>query len=368
MSTINKLTTLDEIDLWLDPRKFRWTFWLSILVVMVPWINWMLDSPNFEAAITTAYILYILLLFVLTLNRFKDQEGKFSLGPAINRYFGILSENWGELSANITDKGIREYLIGKKLIYLGIFWWAFTEFAQFIRFILMDTFSASGELWMKIIRGGSSFSIFIILGAILILYKAAKKNKDVQDILRGDWKYLLFKTNNKGVVDRNYKVSFEDNFVFDLTKRSNEDLKNMKKALGRDLLEIMEVISSWQAGSGNYVDESDYEKSLVKAIKRKYPHYDVLTQHRVKSEGGRVYVFDILINQSIVLELKKDTSSRSINDGKGQVFRYSEVWEDKGPVILLLCEGNLSKQEVDLNNFFKKNKYLSSFAVLARKV
>lgn len=364
MQSSENESLIKKIDYWIEPIKFRLTFWLSALVIVSPFTSWLFDNNIIEIILTTVYTCYMILLFILTLNRFENDEGQFAVGPAFSRYVEVLKNSWGEVSSSIKDRSIMQYLFGKKLIYIGIIWWASTEFFQFIRFILIDFTSASGEMSMKLIRLGSSLSLPIIIVGIILLYLASKKNKDINDILKGDWKYLTFAASRPGIVKRDYKIALKDQFVFDLSKKTSDDLKELKNRISKDLREIMDVISAWQVR--RYEFEWQYEDSLVRKLKREFPLYEIIKQFPIKTLGGKNNYLDIVINDSIVLELKRDTKTSSINTGTEQLIRYSTIWKDKGPIILVLCRGDLKNRDVDLNNFFITNKKINSFAVLAK--
>jgi hypothetical protein len=47
---------------------------------------------------------------------------------------------------------------------------------------------------------------------------------------------------------------------------------------------------------------------------------------------------DMVINNTILIEMKRDGSAGAIQRAKGQVQTYSDIWKGKGPVILLLCD------------------------------
>lgn len=49
---------------------------------------------------------------------------------------------------------------------------------------------------------------------------------------------------------------------------------------------------------------------------------------------------DIVIDDTILIELKCDSSAGAIQRAKGQIGQYAEIWKNKGPVILLLCNYN----------------------------
>ena len=76
--------------------------------------------------------------------------------------------------------------------------------------------------------------------------------------------------------------------------------------------------------------------------------------------------FDIVIDNKIVLELKRDTDGGSIKAAKEQVERYSIAWGNKGPVILVFCNGKIEQASVKMHEYFHTRKDQNLFAVLAK--
>lgn len=102
------------------------------------------------------------------------------------------------------------------------------------------------------------------------------------------------------------------------------------------LTNFLNILSEWKPRRYHY--EYQFRDTLYSYLRSKMPEATIETEKPIgrTSEGNRGRA-DIIINDTILLELKRDTSAGAIQRAKGQIMQYSHIWKDKGPVILLLC-------------------------------
>jgi hypothetical protein len=101
--------------------------------------------------------------------------------------------------------------------------------------------------------------------------------------------------------------------------------------------DFVNVLSEWNPRNCYY--EYEFQDKLCAYLRKKMPGALVESEVPIgDSSIGNKGRADIIINDTILIEMKRDTSAGAIQRAKGQILQYSEVWKDKGPVVLLLCD------------------------------
>mgnify|MGYP000013170797 CR=1 FL=1 len=97
------------------------------------------------------------------------------------------------------------------------------------------------------------------------------------------------------------------------------------------------AIQNWNPRGCYY--EYEYQDRLARYLTNLLPDATIKTEFPIgdKSLGNRGRA-DIVINDTILIELKRDSSAGGIQRAKGQISQYSAIWQNRGPVILLLCD------------------------------
>lgn len=101
--------------------------------------------------------------------------------------------------------------------------------------------------------------------------------------------------------------------------------------------DFVNALHSWQPRGAYY--EYELQDRLYRHLKKNMPGASIEMEYPVGSaelaNRGRA---DIVINRSILLEMKRDDSAGAIQRAKGQISQYSDIWKGKGPVVLVLCD------------------------------
>lgn len=125
-------------------------------------------------------------------------------------------------------------------------------------------------------------------------------------------------------------LSSTEVFALDLRDASSSQIA----ALPEDTVRRLATeIASWRPRSCE--KECDFEISLARFLRRRFPTSDVLAQQTFPWEYGTLR-FDLLIDGAIVLELKCALGAANEQRAFGQLQDYRAFWK-KGPVVLLLC-------------------------------
>ncbi|NJK32941.1 MAG: hypothetical protein HC927_11330 [Deltaproteobacteria bacterium] len=111
--------------------------------------------------------------------------------------------------------------------------------------------------------------------------------------------------------------------------------EGLMQSIGDPVLrELLRQLPRWTPGERGY--EKEYEQALVKFIKRTLPGVDVTRQVYVTPKER--YRVDVVLDGRIAIELKKGLSnSSSLNSCIGQIRNYAKYWEERGPLLLLIC-------------------------------
>jgi hypothetical protein len=126
--------------------------------------------------------------------------------------------------------------------------------------------------------------------------------------------------------------------VLDCVRLKEESMRSAADTGNEGLTEIVAALCTWKPRKHHL--ESGYQRALVRHLKKKVS-MDISTEHPFYISADLKGRFDILIGKSVVIELKRNLNSSSERDrAVGQVRRYLSAWENKGPVLLVVCESN----------------------------
>jgi hypothetical protein len=101
---------------------------------------------------------------------------------------------------------------------------------------------------------------------------------------------------------------------------------------------LLSILAQWRPRASER--EAGYERSLVRFLERNMPGIDAQTQLPFQAEDGTRGRIDIVLDEVVAIELKRDLrASADADRAVGQVLKYAASWR-RGPVLLLLCEAS----------------------------
>tara|TARA_Y100000310_G_scaffold35549_1_gene33598 strand:- start:1441 stop:2043 length:603 start_codon:yes stop_codon:yes gene_type:complete len=111
--------------------------------------------------------------------------------------------------------------------------------------------------------------------------------------------------------------------------------------------EVMGIINNWDPDDDSFTDEKDYQDDLISFLREKLNEKQPIgigTQKRIKvqSESGR-HLCDIVVNEEIGIELKKDLKLSEVDRLKGQIDRFKKQYKDL--IIVVVGEHNPDNHE-----------------------
>ena len=334
---------IDGFDRFLYGKKMRFFILGSILVMIIaPLLDLLLDNIGdwFTFYSTLAFFIFNLVLFLSFISSWRDDNGNWSFQRAqfkIKTYFENARDTVETTKA--TPLNERLYKLGQLLFFGGIGWKALHNISVFIRKPL--EFFHFQLLWLKdfekFTHQYSWIPILIGFGIIAYLYY---QNPTILHRIKNELRQLFglkFKGDSRYASE---SVSISKNIIneFVINAKAESQTSSAIDTNNSNLFNDFAIaIKNWNPRS--YDKEYKYRDKLADYLSKHLPDATVNTEKPIgdKSLGNRGRA-DIVVDDKILIELKRDSSSGAIQRAKGQIFQYSEIWKGKGLVVLLLCD------------------------------
>jgi len=85
--------------------------------------------------------------------------------------------------------------------------------------------------------------------------------------------------------------------------------------------------------------EKPYQHSLFRKLRVAVPEAEPQLEVPLRSQGlpymGRI---DILLGRCVLIEIKRHLTTSTAQKALGQIEMYAQIWQRKGPVVLVLCD------------------------------
>jgi hypothetical protein len=179
----------------------------------------------------------------------------------------------------------------------------------------------------------------LLLGAGIVYY-LYRKNPQILERLKIEARQLFGWKESTNSTYRTEVVTIVSKAEGDLVINAkveahvNGILASSKSNLFSDFIKALQ---SWHPRTAHL--EYEFQDSLYRHLRKHMQYAQIETEFPIGSaEHGNKGRADVVVNDTILIEMKRDGSAGAIQRAKGQVFQYSEIWNGKGPVILLLCD------------------------------
>ena len=336
--------TIDSIDRKLYGKRMRFFVLGSILVLVVaPVIDVVFsikeDRVTFYS--TFVFFLFILVLFLSLISSWRDDTGNWSFKRVLSKlkvYFESAKDTVATARKN--TKGETLYKLGTLLFFIGVGWKALQNVSVFVRKPVETFFGIHLPLYRKFEKATNSYCWipFVVgLGILIYLYN---QNPQILQRIKNELRELfgLKASKTSKYTDTVVNIARNPNSEFVINSKQeasmNEVILNSKSNLFQD---FATALQNWNPRGAYY--EYEYQDRLAKHLRKLLPDASVETEFPIgdKAHGNRGRA-DIVVNETILIEMKRDSSAGAIQRAKGQISQYSEIWQNKGPVILLLCD------------------------------
>jgi len=332
----------DAIDV-IDRRIYGWRMrlliWTSILVLIIAPLadEYLFKDPedNTTHIFTWLFLIFVIILILGFIGSWRDENGIWTWYQTRTRLRTHLILGIGKRS---TLENV--YRAAWFIFFTGVVWKAFQNLSIFIRKPIEHlthkriVFLRHFELYTK-----HHYFILLLIGGLIILWLMWKDPKMFKRKVKNDLLHLLglyypknqyYSPNEMAMVIENSKGLVINSKDY---RHVNSTIAASKSKLFNDFLI---ATRSWETGF--YKNECEYQIRFAHHLARNLPGATIDMEFKITNAAtGKSVWADIVINETILVEMKNDDSSSAIQRAKGQIFQYSEVWKEKGPVILLLC-------------------------------
>lgn len=336
--------TIDDIDRFLYGRRMKIFIWGCLLVLIVsPLIDEFICRQNDKATYFSTFLFFIFLLVLVLafIGSWRDDTGNWSLARAKSRiqtYYETLKDTIDITRTTSKDENL--FTIGQILFFGGIAWKALQNISVFVRKPIEVLFSTrlysvrkyeaytNHYYWVPIILG---------LGVIFYLYN---QNPQILERIKSELKQLLgwgspedTKYEKEGLT-----VDIKPTNDLVINAKTEQHINSIKLASNSTLFnDFATALQNWNPRGAYY--EYEYQDRLYRHLCKNLPDAKIELEYPIgDSSLGNKGRADIVVNDIILIEMKRDSSAGAIQRAKGQIQQYSDIWNNKGPVILLLCD------------------------------
>ncbi len=306
---------------WLDYKAYGWRGALVCTLATVTWFASFFSSHVYAVLL----VLLATLLYLLVLARIwglRDETGDWTWSHTSQRMRAWLRGSWQGL-LDMTDlPGIEIVrVVGARLVTVGMLMLVATHGANAMLGALLQTFGSGG--WIEESKTfATTLQVFggvaAATGALLL--------------------YLWSRGRKRGLHVPLNALNNTPQLTFDAWRDDPVAVTSDPA-----LQQLLEVLRAWKPRSCEY--ESDYEASLMRHLRRRVPGTKIEQQRPVRYKDRHVGRIDLVVGESIGLELKRALTGTEMDRAVGQVWKYLEAWE-KGPVALLLCESRAGMDDL----------------------
>jgi len=351
--------TIDNIDRYLYGRKMKNFILGSIMVLVIaPLLDEILEIPYDRLTYLTTFIffLYTVIIILAWVSAWRDDEGKWTWQCARDRiitYYKTFRDTAATTRTNSRDENL--YKIGWWLFFGAIGWKGLQNISVFVRkpfeklthtyIMRLRHFEKTTNHWYWV----------AMLAGIGIMYYLYRSNPLILQRIKKDLRQFFGRNNTHFNGDlMRINVIDEDKLVL------NSGYEEHMQVLVSNNTSILfhnfaNAIKNWNPGNCHY--EYEFQNKLYRHLRKSLPDADIELEYPIGNAAqGNKGRADIVINDTILIEMKRDSSAGAVQRAKGQILQYSDIWKNRGPVILLLCNYDYSHAKlsytstmVDLN-------------------
>jgi hypothetical protein len=338
----NFFDSVDKIDRWLYGSKMTYFSWGVVSVLMIaPALDLLLEIPHDRLTFlsTLLFLLFVVLVALAWISSWRDDTGNWTLRRAASRlmtYWETVRDVAMETKTNSQDELL--YKLGKYLVFFALAWKASQNLSVFVRKLL----GLSGSLGANMRhyeRTVNTWYWVLLIAGVGVIYYLHRKSPQVLSRIKRELRHLFGFRSAAGDKYHNEIARIDTtghvDLVFDAKHKGHVQLivTNSKSTLFSDFINSLE---KWQPENCHY--EYEFQDKLYRHLRKTMPEAVVETEKPIgdRSLGNRGRA-DVVVNDTILIEMKRDTSAGAVQRAKGQIMQYSQIWKDKGPVVLLLC-------------------------------
>ena len=356
-SRITKLfDTVDNIDHYFYGKRMRIFIMGCVWVLFIaPLLDSLLRLENDKITYLSTFILlfFIIVMILAFVSSWRDDNNNWTWKRAKSRmqtYYDIWKDEIVIKKSNQRDENI--YLFGRYLFFCGIAWKAFQNLSVFIRKPIEGLLS----IRLTSLRNFERFTnhhywIIILLGLAIIIFLCKTKPVFFKRILNEICYFFGVKSNITLSKEEILVFNKQANFEYVINYKDEEHIRSIKSFYRSTLFDdFLVALRSWHPTSCHY--EYEYQDRLYKHLRKHLKYATIDIEHPIGiNQYGQRGRADIVINKTILIEMKRDISATAIKRAKGQILEYTNLWKDKGSIILLLCVFDYEHAQIAFSSF-----------------
>jgi hypothetical protein len=287
-------------------------------------VGWV-DGPSWvEPLVAMSFVLLTATLAVARIAMFRDEDGRWA--PSIG--LSNLLEEGNDLRERLnTYRGLganqRLQMVGSGLIAIALVVLAVRRIANMVYESGLDSWDFDwGEAWDY---GAFTIGVGLWWMGFLALRREGRRTSLVVDASKDDR------------AARAVSSAFADlPAVIDCREGGSAEMFAMR-ASHPLLANLLTVLGQWHPRRAE--KEKPYQRSLHRKLLQLLPAADPKEEVPLRSQHvrhtGRI---DILLGHCVLIEMKRRLTTSTAQKALGQVLMYADLWRDKGPLVLLLCD------------------------------
>lgn len=335
---------IDGIDRKLYGKRMKVFIWLCILVLVVaPIFDELLGVKNDRITyLSTILFFIIVMIFLLSfISTWRDDTGNWSFHRAKSRiqtYYSTFRDTLAATRTSPQDENL--FKLGQYLFFSGIIWKALQNLSVFLRKPIEGFINSRLTLFRQFEKITNHYYwIPICLGIAIILY-LINKNPLIFERIKNEIRQLFGWVQGEQLTRTNEIIKFETRTTKDfvINAKAIEHINAIKASSNSILFnDFVTALHNWNPRNSRH--EYVYQDWLYRHLKKSLQGAVVELEYPIGDVNlGSIGRADIVINDTILIELKRDSSAGAVQRAKGQISQYSETWGNRGPVVLLLCD------------------------------
>jgi hypothetical protein len=353
-NTSRFFNTIDNVDRHLYGRKMKNFIQGSILVLIAaPILDWFLEVPHDRLTFysTLVFFGYVTIIFLAWISAWRDDAGSWTWQRAKSRllmYYEVLKDTAAETKTTSKDEFL--YKAGWILFFGSIGWKACQNLSVFIRkpmeavlhtrIVRLRKFEYFTNHWYWVV-------LLIGVGIMSYLYRT---NPQILQRIKKDLRQLFTsKKFHAGSMDGELiKIDAEKLIV---NSKQADHIDAIKTANTDSLFNgFVSAMNKWTPGTSLHY-EYQFQDALYRHLKKNMPNSSVELEYPIGEKAlGNKGRADIVIDETILIEMKRDSSAGAVQRAKGQILQYSDIWRNRGPVVLLLCKYDFDHAKVSFSS------------------
>jgi len=335
---------IDNLDRALYGRRMKLFLWGCLLVLIAsPIFDSLLgvDNDRLTYYSTLLFTIFILLMLLAFIGSWRDDSGNWSIARAksrLNTYYESIKDTIQ--TTRTTSQSENIFTIGQILFIGSIIWKALQNISVFIR----KPIEAFAHSRLTSLRHFEQFTnqyywLPMIIGFGILLYLGYKDPEILKRLQIAIRQFFGWKNNSQtkysSVIAKTENIRTKD---FVLNAGSDQQINTLIAGSQSVLFcDFLRALQSWSPKA--HRSEYMFTDKLYRHLRKMLPEATVELEFPIGDiENGNKGRADIVVNETILIEMKRGSNAGQIQRAKGQISQYSEIWSNRGPVILLLCD------------------------------